>query len=90
MSKQNYTICFNDGSFLTFLLTQQEFDRVKEVFISAKTHVVLDEVIISKSEVRFITKREEEEQTTQAGTPEYLQHDVWEYLKELERGGFNG
>ena len=85
MSKQDYIFYFEDNSYLTFALTEQEFDRVKEVFISAKTHIILDETIISKQSVRYITKYIPQ-QEVESAVPEHLDQETYEYLKYTERG----
>ena len=84
---QYYTFCFKDGSLVTFSLTIQEFDRVKECFISNRSHVVLDEHIFAKESIWFIKKREEvQQEAPKAEVPEYMEQDVYEYLRGLEHG----
>jgi hypothetical protein len=82
---QNYIFYFEDNSYLTFSLSNQEFEKVKEVFLTAKTHIILDETIISKQNVRYITKVTEKEEPESA-VPEHLDQGTYEYLKTLERG----
>jgi hypothetical protein len=94
MSKSNeYTFCFKDGSLVTFSLTLQEFERVKECFISNRSHVVLDEHIFAKDSIWFIKKREEQPTDEQpSAIPEYMEQDVYEFFQKekLNRGEFIG
>ena len=82
---QNYVFYFEDNTFLTFSLTEEDFNRVKEVFVSDRPHVVLQETIISKKNIRYITKHVPQEEGESA-VPEYLDQQTYEYLKTLERG----
>jgi hypothetical protein len=84
---QNYTFCFKDGSLVTFSLTVAEFERVKECFITNRTHIVLDDYIFSKESIWFIKKCEEvKHEELPSAVPEYLEQDVYEYLRGLEHG----
>jgi hypothetical protein len=82
---QNYIFYFEDNTYLTFSLTNQEFEKVKEVFLTAKGHIILDEIIISKQNVRYVTKLKEQE-APESAVPEHLDLETYEYLKSLERG----
>jgi hypothetical protein len=84
---QDYTFCFKDGSLVTFPLTTQEFERVKECFISNRSHVVLEDYIFSKESIWFIKKREDvTQEAPKAEVPEYMEQDVYEYLRRLDNG----
>ena len=86
---QNYIFYFEDNTYLVFSLTKEEFEKVKEVFLTAKTHIILDETVIAKQNVRYVTKHEEKP-LPQSAVPEEMEQEVYEYLKKLERGELGG
>jgi hypothetical protein len=86
---QNYIFYFEDNTYLVFSLTPQEFSKVKHVFSSDKTHVILDNTIIAKQSVRYVTEHKEQP-LPESAVPEHMEQEVYEYLKQLERGGING
>jgi hypothetical protein len=86
---QNYIFYFEDNTYLVFSLTPQEFQRVKEVFLTAKTHIILDNTIISKQNVRYVTEHKEQP-LPESAVPDYMEQAEYEYLKALRRGEIDG
>ena len=88
MSK-NYTFFFKDGYFVTFPLTKDEYFGVKNAIINKLECVLLDDYVIMLSDLRYVAKQQEPTQT-QSATPEDLEQDVYEYIKEFDRSMKDG
>ncbi len=86
---KNYTFFFKDGYFVTFSLTENDFLHVKNTIMNKLEVVLLDEYVIMLSDLRYVAKQKET-QEPESAVPEYLEQDVYEYLKSLERGLRNG
>lgn len=81
---ENYTFFFKDGYFVTFPLTKDEYFSVKNAIINKLDCVLLDDYVIMLSDLRYVAKQQEPPQA-QSATPEDLEQDVYEYIKEFDR-----
>ena len=85
--KENYTFFFKDGYFVTFQLSESDFSHVKNAVTSKLDYVLLENSVIMLTDLRYIAKQEQKnEEPPKSAVPEYLEQDVYEYLRGLERG----
>jgi hypothetical protein len=85
---ENYTFFFKDGYYVTFPLTKVDFAQVKNAVLQKIECILTENYAINLSDLRYVAKQEEkkEEEAPQSAVPEYLEQDVYEYLRGLERG----
>ena len=83
---ENYTFFFKDGYFVTFSLLKKEFLAVQAAISSGLGYVALDNNVIMLSDLRYVAKQTKKEEAPPSAIPEYMEQDVWEYLRGLERG----
>jgi hypothetical protein len=84
---ENYTFFFKDGYYVTFSLTKTEFAQVKNAILQKIDCFLSENYAINLSELRYVAKQEQKEQEApQSAVPEYMEQDVYEYLRGLGRG----
>jgi hypothetical protein len=84
---ENYTFFFKDGYYVTFPLAKHEFAQVKNAILQKIDCFLSENYAINLSELRYVAKQEQKEQEApQSAVPEYMEQDVYEYLRGLERG----
>lgn len=85
--QENYTFFFKDGYYVTFQLSEVDFTHVKHAITNRLEYVLLKNTIIMLHDLRYVAKQEEKPQEVpQSAVPEYMEQDVYEYLRGLERG----
>jgi hypothetical protein len=85
---ENYTFFFKDGYYVTFPLTKNEFFTLKGSILNKIECFATENYAINLLDLRYVAKQEEkkEEEAPQSAVPEYMEQDVYEYLRGLERG----
>jgi hypothetical protein len=84
---ENYTFFFRDGYYVTFPLTKVDFAQVKNAILQKVDCFLSENYAINLLDLRYVAKQEQKEQEApQSAIPEYMEQDVYEYLRGLERG----
>lgn len=88
---ENYTFLFRDGYYVTFPLKKSEFLDVQRAITLKTDQVLLENYVILLHDLRYVAKQEKkQENLPDSAVPEYMEQDVYEYVRSLEREMKNG
>jgi hypothetical protein len=90
MSKENYTFLFKDGYYVTFPLTKEEFKSLQQHVYNKLDVFSTEDFFIMLTDVRYVAKQEQIDEVLDSAVPEFMEQEVYEYIKQLERGMRNG
>ena len=93
--KRNYTIFYNDGTYMTFELTKDDFEEIETGLTAPKTHASAPTYasvsigVIGLGNIKAIIeqKEEEPEEETPTDTNPPLDQESYNWIKE-QIGGF--